>query len=1275
MERKRKNEGNVAKECARLIGCGIEKGDNRGFAWRVRSDFRGIGRIYRRLSQDFGTSPLPKPLEWLWDNFYVIEGAYEDFRSLSLSKLRSTPLPFCDGSPRLFRAVEIFLSECEDVLDDEQCSTLLSALDSECSLTLREYFTARAVMSASVMSELHRILSAYLKTRRDEELYAKGMCRAITSLRSLSRHNFDEDALSCRTARILSQDPSGDFENMTVETRLTYLSLLCDAARCEGVSERTYAKRLLEGARSAREPRERHIGCRLYRYPRFRKVCYLACVIGIPMLLTALFSIFLSPVCLLAFLPLWEAVKLLTDTVFSKITKSLPLPRMEVEGIPDNSAVLVVITSLLCGEESDRRLFDRLERMYAACGEKNVFFGILGDLPDSKSATAPGDGKILDYAYGRIESLCRKYGNSFLLLERRRSWSKGEELFMGHERKRGAVSELISLLKGRSTTFSERSRANAESILSGSRIGYIVTLDSDTNLGLGAVRDMYSAMTHPLARPVIDKEKGIVSQGYGIMQPRCSCDISGAGATPFTRLFCGEGGRDAYASAAFEVYQSIFGEGIFCGKGIIDVDAFDEVINKGSPFPEDRILSHDCLEGAYLRSALINDLTVTDGTPKHELSSSKRRHRWTRGDVQNLPYLAPFIRNARGVRIPNRLGFLSKFKLFDNVRGALVPIFAFTGILVSAFCQGSAGYVLLAASTAYLLIPIVIRWVHWLLSPLFDCKVRRYFSTSVLSGTALCILRSLYLLCALPTTALSNTDAVLRSLFRMLISGKGLLEWQTAQQSDSGPAGLLLFVYKTIFAAFSGFLLFAFAPTVTLRLISVMWLAFPVIAYHTSFDKQKGEVADDRRDIAYRRYARDIWRYFEELVTEEECHLPPDNISRNPEKRVARRTSPTNIGLYLMSVLCARDFGFISTDELYLRLSDTVATLERLERYKGHFYNWYSTIDGSVLSPRYISTVDSGNLTACLIVLKEGLRELVSERSELLELISRVEALCEGTDYSFLYNSRQDLFYLGATVREDGSSCPDEGMFDLLMSEARTVSYIECARRNVPSRHWSTLSRPVISRKGFLGLASWTGTAFEYLMPSLFLPTFERTLGFEALHFAIKAQRSRYAKADGQRIWGISESGYASEPHSDYGYKAFGIPCLALKSGMSRELVISPYSSFLALPLRPGAALRNLERLSECGLYGRYGFFEAIDFTKGRSDTAGTVIQSFMSHHLGMSMCALCNAAFNGRLVGRFMSDVRMKCAEDLLYERIPVDVQTRKKRPRKDLPERKNLR
>ncbi len=1275
MDRKPKNEGNVARECARLIGCGIEKGDNRAFARRVRSDFRGIKRIYGRLSQAFGKEPLPIPLEWLWDNFYVIEGAYEDFRSLSTAMLRSTPLPFCDGVPRLCKAVEIFLSECDGVLDDGQCSTILSELDIECSLTLREYFTARAVMSAAFITEVLRILSAYLKKGDGEELYAKRMCRAITSLRALSRHNFDDDALSCRTARILSQDPSGDFENMTVETRLTYLSLLCDAARREGVSERTYAKRLLEAARSAVTPREWHIGCRLYGFPKWRRVCYLACVIGLPILLTALFSFFLSPVCLLAFFPVWEAVKLLTDTVFSKITKSLPLPRMEVTHIPDNSAVLVVITSLLCGEESDGRLFDRLERMYAACGEKNVFFGILGDLPDSKSATAPGDGRILDYACGRIEALCRKYGNRFILFERNRRWSKGEELFMGHERKRGAVSELISLLKGRSTTFSERSRASAESVLAGTRIGYIVTLDSDTNLGLGAVRDMYSAMTHPLARPVIDKEKGIVTQGYGIMQPRCSCDISCAGATPFTRLFCGEGGRDAYASAAFEVYQSIFGEGIFCGKGIIDVDAFDEIINKNSPFPEDRILSHDCLEGAYLRSALINDLTVTDGTPKHELSSSKRRHRWTRGDVQNLPYLAPFVRNARGVRIPNRLSFLSRFKLFDNVRAVLVPIFAFSGILVSAFCRDSVSQVLLALSTAYLLLPIVIRWVHLLFSPLFECTVRHYFSTSVLSGNVLCILRSLYLLCALPTTALSNIDAASRSLFRMLISGKGLLEWQTAQQSDSGPAGLLLFVYKTIFAAFSGFLLFAFAPSGMLRLISVMWLSFPVIAYHTSFDKPRGKSEDDKRGIVYRRYARDIWRYFEELVTEKDNHLPPDNISSNPEKRLARRTSPTNIGLYLVSVLCARDFGFISTDELCGRLCDTVATLERLEKYKGHFYNWYSTIDGSVLSPRYISTVDSGNLTACLIVLKEGLRELVSERSELLELISRVEALCEGTDYSFLYNGRQNLFYLGATVEENGVSRPDEGMFDLLMSEARTVSYIECARRSVPAKHWSTLSRPVISRGGYLGLASWTGTAFEYLMPSLFLPTFERTLGFEALHFAIKAQRSRRAETCGQRIWGISESGYASEPHSDYGYKAFGVPFLALKSGMSKELVISPYSSFLALPLRPGAALRNLERLSECGLYGRYGFFEAIDFTKGRANADGTVIRSFMSHHLGMSMCALCNAAFEGRLVGRFMRDVRMKCAEDLLYERIPVDVQVRKKRTRKDLPERKSHR
>ena len=1271
MDRNAKSERGHAESIAKALGCGIGKAKNASFIRRVRANYRGVKRIYLQIARDRHASPLSPPLEWLWDNFYVIEEAFEDFRALSR---RLPPLPLSDGLPRLYRAVELFLEETDGVLDDKQCSELLTALDNECSLTLREYFSARAVMPEAIIAEILRILSEYLKERRNETFYASRMCRAITSLRALSRHSFDEDILSCKTARILTRDPSGDFDNMTVETRLTYLSILCEKSRLEGVSERTYAKRLLESARSAKEIRKRHIGYSLYGYPKTVRVLYLASIIGIPLLVTAFFSFFLSPLCLLAYFPIWEAVKLLTDTAFSKFTRTLPLPRMEVGGIPKESAVLVVITSLLCGEESDGHLFDRLERLYAACGEENVFFGVLADLPDSKSATAPGDGKILDYAYGRIEALCRKYGNSFVLFERRRSWSKGEERFLGHERKRGAVSELVALLKGRSTTFSERSRASAESVLAGTRIGYIVTLDSDTNLGLGAVRNMYAAMTHPLARPVIDKEKGIVSQGYGIMQPRCSCDIPCARATPFTRLFCGEGGRDAYASAAFEVYQSIFGEGIFCGKGIIDVDAFDEVINKNSPFPEDRILSHDCLEGGYLRSALINDLTVTDGTPKHELSSSKRRHRWTRGDVQNLPYLAPFVRNAKGERIPNSLSFLSRFKLLDNVRGALVPIFAFSGILASAFCRNSVSQVLLALSVAYLFLPIVIRWVHWLFSPLFDRTVRRYFSGSVLSGTALCILRSLYLLCALPTTALSNIDAVSRSLFRMLISGKGLLEWQTAQQSDSGQSGLLLFVYKTIFAAFSGFLLFVFAPSGLLRIISVMWLSFPVIAYHTSLDKDK-DASEDNHSIAYRRYARDIWRYFEELVTASENHLPPDNISFNPEKRLARRTSPTNIGLYLVSALCARDFGFISTDELFRRISDTVEILEKLERFKGHFYNWYSTEDTSVLSPRYISTVDSGNLTACLITLKEGLREFVSEKSELLELISRVEALCEGTDYSFLYSEKQNLFHLGATVDKDGVYRHDEGFFDLLMSEARTVSFIECARRNVPEKHWSTLSRPIISRAGYLGLASWTGTAFESLMPSLFLPTFERTLGFEALRFAIKAQRSRRAETGGQRIWGISESGYSSEPHSDYGYKAFGVPCLALKSGMSKELVISPYSSFLALPFRASAALRNLERLSECGLYGRYGFFEAIDFTKGRADSDGTVIRSFMSHHLGMSMCALCNAAFDGRLIGRFMRDVRMKCAEDLLYERIPVDVHVRKKRTRKDLPERKGRR
>ena len=1243
---------------------------------KVRADFREIRKIHGEFYERTKTETVPEipaVFEWLCDNFYIIEREYY----ACIKALARAPRILCkDKLPRIFIAAHSFLELSDTPLDELSCSVLLSVLEEEHGLALSEYFTSSALLRAALICRGCEIIQKYVKgTTMEkpgrEEKYARLLGNVITSLRYVAYHDFDADAENSKPAKILALDPAKEYSFMTSSTRKEYLHLLCRNAKKLGIGETEYANMLLRASENASGNR-RHIGYPLYEHPAVFKYAYFTLLIGTPLIITLLLSL-ISPLCVFAFFPVWEATRLCVDFIFSLFVKSIPLPRKDISEILDDSPVLVVITSLLTGEKNDGGLFDRLERLYRSNGGKNIYFGILGDLPDSKSAKGAGDEKILEHAYGRIKALSAKYGNNFILFERRRSYSKSEESFMGWERKRGAVLELVRFLRGGNTTFSTRCASLARDILGNTKIKYVVTLDADTNLPIDAVKDMCACMLHPLARPYIDKKKGIVTDGYAIMQPRCTPELSSAAKTPFSRLFCGVGGADIYSSAAFDVYQNIFGEGIFCGKGIFDVDAFGIVIDRHCTFPEDKILSHDSLEGAKLRCALISDIEFTDSFPKNELSYLKRRHRWVRGDIQNLAYLFGKIRFDRNDIRKNTINALSRFKLFDNARIAAMPCFSFLCVFLSAFTGTAARVALLFASLSYIYLPVLLDAFSMLFSLAFQCAARRFFSKGVSSSIWQSFLRMLFTLAGLSKTAFSSFDAILRSFYRILISGKKLLEWQTAAQSDAGDGSLTMFVHKDIFSAFSGFLLFAFAPAGFLRALSLLWLAFPVISYHTSFDTEvKNASADADEQKKLRTYARDIWQFFSENVTSAENHLPPDNIQLSPLATVAHRTSPTNIGLYLLSVLSARDFGFIDTDELYSRVNDTLGTLEKLEKWHGHLYNWYDTETLAVLSPKYISVVDSGNFTACLITLREGLRDYVFESTKLLELLPRIEGLELNTDYKILYNQKRNLFVLGAEIMPGGEYTLTDGCYDLLMSEARTISYIECAKRNVPKKHWSSLSRCLVTGGGYIGLSSWTGTAFEYFMPPIFLPEKKGSLAGEALLFALGAQRSRKAPSGAHGVWGISESGYYSfDSEMNYRYKAFGIPLLSLKTGLERELVISPYSSFLSMCVDKGKAMNNLSALEKLGFYGKYGFYEAIDYTPDRSARNGSAVKSYMSHHLGMSLAALCNACFDGILQKRFMSDSAMSCARELLEEKIPVNAVIRKVTKQHDLPSR----
>jgi cyclic beta-1,2-glucan synthetase len=762
---------------------------------------------------------------------------------------------------------------------------------------------------------------------------------------------------------------------------------------------------------------------------------------------------------------------------------------------------------------------------------------------------------------------------------------------------------------------------------------------------------MLGAMLHPANKPKI--ENGIVTEGYAIMQPRMDTTVESASKTLFSVMITGSGGIDIYASAAFDIYQTIYGEGIFCGKGIFDVSAFHTLLDEA--FPCDSVLSHDLLEGTRLRAAYLSDVSLTDSCPKNPLSYFGRLHRWIRGDVQAADFGGRYITDFHGKRVKNPITALSKYKLFDNIRRILTPISVVIALVCALFTPKPQTFIVFAAAFSYLLFPFVISFRA------AAVNIARRFYSFVVQGIWRTFCITLYNIASLVYLSFISSDAVIRSFVRIKFTHKHTLEWVTASESDSIKLdGAVLYIVKMLSSVIAGLLFFIFSPYGIYKILGLLWIAFPLISYYSGHESKKAAFTKSNRMLSdthketIKKYAADTWRYYNELVTEDENYLPPDNYQISPVETVAHRTSPTNIGLYMLSCLAAFDFAFIDAQTLKKRLTDTLSTIENLIKWNGHLYNWYDTLTLNVLGSPYISTVDSGNFITSLVTLKEGLRKVTCDENDekFDDVIGSLDKLIAEADFKSLYCEKRDLFYIGYDIvnKTYGSNC-----YDLFMSESRTTSYYAIARGDVPKRHWAKLGRTLITKDGYIGLISWTGTMFEYFMPPLLLPTYENSLLYEALNFAVRMQIEN--RCGESRLWGKSESAYfAFDADMNYQYKAFGIQKLGLKVGLNLERVLSPYSSFLALGIRNKAALANLKRFEDFGMYGKYGFYEAADFTHTRVGNGNAVIHSFMAHHVGMSIIAAGNAYFDNIFNKRFMADPQMASAKELLQEKIPVD-------------------
>jgi cyclic beta-1,2-glucan synthetase len=1106
---------------------------------------------------------------------------------------------------------------------------------------------------------------------------------------------------------------------------------------------------------------------------------------------------------LLALLPLSDvAVALVNHWITNRFgPKALPGLALRA-GVPAELRTLVVVPTLLTTREDIDEQIERLEVHYLANQGGDLRFAILSDWTDSLTETAEGDKELLAAAAEGIERLNQRHAEAgvderFLLLHRRRRWNKGEGTWMGWERKRGKLHELNRLLRGATDTsflnphdrFSPAPSPAPSRVPRGVR--FVITLDADTRLPRGAARRLVGKMAHPLNRPAIDPRSGRVTQGYAVLQPRVTPALpTGRAGSFFQRIFSGPGGIDPYAFVVSDVYQDLFGEGSYSGKGIYDVDIFEAALR--GRIPQNTVLSHDLLEGIFAGSGLVSDIEVIEEFPSRYDVAAARQHRWARGDWQLLPWIFGHGRAITGPHARRTIPLTGRWKMTDNLRRSLSA----PACVLALVCGWTLPFASAAVWSGFVLATIALPSLLPVIDGIIPRRGRiskRSHLRAVGRDLSLALSQIGFHVALLPHQAWLMGDAIVRTLYRLAFSRRHMLEWVTAAQAKFGLPLTIRGFYRRMaggvaLAAAVG-IIALYAPQdnwLTAAPFVVLWLLSPFVAQWTSrpqaFDAPAPLSAPDAQSL--RLIARRTWRFFETHVTPIDHNLPPDNFQEEPAPTVAHRTSPTNLGLYLLSAVAANDFGWLGLHDTVERLEATLTAMNSLERFRGHFYNWYDTRDLRPLDPKYVSSVDSGNLAGHLIALSNACSEMMShplpgpdwtagiadtlllvreslrafsddphgesagghkiaEKTEamfaslrdipatsagiartleeleghasalvgraraltgersgeagellywaeaaqasirshardaaLLEpgsdpaaaaeawrlLAERLAALGETSmklfkemEFGFLFDEARHLLSIGYRVAE-GTLDPD--CYDLLASEARLASFVGIAKGEVPVRNWFQLGRSLTPVDRGSALISWSGSMFEYLMPSLVMRAPAESLLGQTNRFVVRRQ-IRNGRERGIP-WGVSESAYnVRDLEFTYQYSNFGIPGLGLKRGLSEDAVIAPYATALAAMVDPTAAVENYVRLAEAGGRGTFGFYEALDYTPARLPEGEPVaiVRTYMAHHQGMTVVAIDNALHDGLMRARFHAEPIIQATELLLQERTPRDV------------------
>jgi cyclic beta-1,2-glucan synthetase len=1151
---------------------------------------------------------------------------------------------------------------------------------------------------------------------------------AITSLRLAAALDWSQyfEAVSL-VEQILERDPAGVYGSMDFLSRDRYRQAAETLAERTGEAQLRVVLRAVESARQAAEEgsaadRAAHVGYHLIgkgrrdlesdvayrpglagRLRRFVFAHATAAYLGAIGLGTSLLaglglayareqggsSWAQVGVVLALLLPASELGIAFVQRLASRLAPPRRLPRLDYSsGIPESARTMVVVPTLFTNISNVEAQLEHLEVLALGNLDPRIHFAILSDFTDAPARRMPEDEATLSAAGAGIEALNARFGEGrrdrFYLFHRERQWNAGESVWMGWERKRGKIVELNRLLRGaRDTNF----QVHAGDLAALPSIRYCITLDSDTRLPRDGAKKLVGIIDHPLNRPLFDPSHGRVTEGYGILQPRVSVTMASASSSLFARLYAGHTGVDPYTTAVSDTYQDIFGEGIFTGKGLYDVDAF--IASLEGRVPENALLSHDLFEGLYARTALVTDIEVVDDYPSSVLAHTRRQHRWVRGDWQILWWLLPFVPTHSGFT-RNHLPLISRFKIFDNLRRSLLaPATLLLLLLAWTVLPGRP-----AVWTAFVLAAVAFPLYPVVLEALAGRRPRqpwRAFGRGVWEDATTALARAGLRLTFVANQAFEDAHAIAVTLFRLGVTRRGLLEWETAAAGaarSSGPRSFVIKMMASPSIALSGLVLIVLArPEALLPAgpLLALWAAAPLIAYSLSRPvlERRDELSEEDRELLLD-IARDTWRFFEKFMGPEEHGLPPDNLQEMPEPRLAHRTSPTNIGMGLMATLAAHDLGLIPMEDLVERLERCLSTMEGLERFEGHFLNWYDTRSLAPLSPRYVSTVDSGNLAGALVAVAEGLRQLalLSQSSPEPVVGRRLESLAQraaffANEMSFrlLYDPERRILSIGYRLADaDGPGRLDLAYYDLLASEARLASFLAIAKGDLPETHWFHLGRLLTSVEGSPTLLSWSATLFEYLMPLLVMRSYPGTLLDRSCQMAVRSHR-KYAARRGVP-WGISESAYSLVDHHDnYQYKAFGIPGLGLKRGLGDELVVAPYATALAAMVDPASAARNFRRLALEGLRGEYGCYEAIDYShprseepeaaqKGPTGTKGTLVRAFFAHHQGMTLVSLANALLGDVMVKRFHADLRVQATELLLQERVPRQAPMTRARP-----------